>query len=168
MLKEQKDELIKGFYSLFSDYKDNTLNKHSKKGSEIKEGLSTISSELTKKKADCLGKMTAELSKVSIAPDEKADYDKEYHHLLDYIPGKFSYDLIYHGEKYTKTDNGISEQAVKVPTDEEKVEMREYNGYARKYMEHCIDKIKIESLKRNIQDNKSYSLSTNQLAILGL
>ncbi len=167
MLKE-KDELIKGFYSLFSDYKDNTLNKHSKKGSEIKDGLSTISNELNKKKSHCLDKMNHELTEVPFAPDEPCDYDKEYHHLLNYIPRKFSYELISQGKKYVKTDNGIAEEAVKMPTTEERSEMREYNGYARKYMEYCIDKIKVDSLKRNILDNKNYTLSANQLTILGL
>jgi len=169
MLKEQKEELVKGFYSLFSDYKDNTLNKHSKKGSEIRGGLSSISNELNKKKSDCLDKMSVELSKVSLAPDVPCDYDSEYRHLLDYIPNKFSYGLIYNDDGLpVKLNNGISEQANELPTKEVQASMREYNGYARKYMEYCVDKIKVDSLRRNIQDNKSYSLSIGQLAILGL
>lgn len=165
-----KIDLIKGFYDLFTGQGDNSFVKHSKKGAKIKEGLSVISDDLNKKMANCLDKMSNSLSNVDVAPDVLCDYDHEYHHLLDYIPNKFSYGLIYGGE-YTmvdKVDNGIEEQAVKIPTEEHKIEMREYNNYARKYMEHCIDKIKIDSLHRNIQDSKYYTLSTSQLAILGL
>jgi len=164
----KKEELIKGFYSLFDTHsKDNDLNKHSKKGSDIKVNLGNISTNLSTQKAECLKKMNEGTSGMSFYPDADSYYDKEYKHLLDYIPKKFSYDLIRNGKKYIKTDNDIQEPAMLAPTEEEKVKMRSYNEHAEKYIRVCIDKIKIDSLRRNIQDNKNYTLTTNQITLLG-
>lgn len=160
------DELKKGFYSLFSSSESNGLGRHNKKGSEIKQGISNLLSNTKDRKKEALDKMTSE--KVSFAPDTYPSFNMEYKHLLDYVPKKFSYDLIYHGEKYVKTDNGIEEQAVRTPTQEEQQSMREYNKYAEMYVELCIDAIKLETLQRNIDDKKTYSLSIDQMTLLGL
>ncbi len=164
----KKDELIKSFYSLFSSYDKNSIGAHSKKGSEIKDGLSSVSILLNNKKAECLDMMTAELAKINFKPDSPSTNYSEYHHLLDCIPKTFSYDLISEGERYVSTERGIEEEATKMPTTEERSEMREYNRYAHKYMEYCVNKLKIDTLRKNIQDNKSYNLTIEQLAILGL
>ena len=165
---DKNSDLVKGFYSLFNSNKDNGLNYHKKKGSEIKQALQGMIIQITKDKNDYIDKMKAELDHIKFQPDTECNYDREYKHLLDFIPKKFSYDMLYNGERYVKTDNGIEEQAVKVPTDEERKEMQEYNGYAHKYVELCVNKIKLETLRKNIQDSKSYELSIDQLAILGL
>ena len=162
-----KDELIKGFYSLFSNYENNQLNKHNKKGSEIKSNLGSIITDVNKQKQECLDKMNTRLGVVNYAPDTPCTDMNEYYHLIDYIPKKFSWGLMSEGEKYTETSNGIVEQMTKVPTPEERSEMREYNNHAHKYIELCVMKIKLESLRRNIQENKSYPLSIDQLSILG-
>ncbi len=163
-----KDDLIKGFYNLFSSSEKNSMGVHSKKGSEIKTGLTNVSIMLNTKKAECLDMMNAELSKINFKPDKPCDDYSDFHHLMDCVPKKFSWDLLYQGEKYVDNSNGIGEEAVRKPTPEEAVEMKEYNRYARAYVEYCVYKLKVDSLRNNIQDNKSYQLSIDQLAVLGL
>lgn len=167
-MDQLKNDIVKAFYSLFNNYEKNGMGQHSKKGSEIKSALSDISVNLNKKKGEMLDSMNEELSEINFKPDKVCDRDSDYHHLMDFIPKKFSYGLLYKGEEYVKTDNGIDEHAVKMPTSEEKSEMREYNGYVNKYMEYCVNKIKVDTLRKNIKDSKQYTLSVDQLAILGL
>lgn len=167
MLNEQSD-LVKGFYSLFNNGKDDGLTYHKKKGSEIKQAVQNILIQINKEKNEYIDKMRTELDKIKFTPDSECSYNSDYKHLLDFIPKKFSYNLLYEGENYTRTDRGIEEQAINKPTDEERKEMQEYNEYAHRYMDACINKIKLEALRKNIQDSKSYNLSIDQLAILGL
>jgi hypothetical protein len=167
MLQENSD-LVKGFYSLFNGSKEGGLTYHKKKGSEIKSALQLLCVQINKEKEEHLKEMEESLKEISFKPSEDIYFDKEYKHLLEYIPKKFSYNQIYNGETYISTENGIDEQAVKKPSQEEIKEMREYNKHAQEYLELCINKIKLEALKKNIQENKSYNLSVNQLAVLGL
>lgn len=162
------DNIKKGFYSLFDNYNNNDFNRFPKKGSDIKQGISKILSTITKEKDELLNKMTSELGKIPFAPDNEPYYNKQYKHLLGYIPKRFSYDMINHGEQYTKTDNGIEEQAIKQPTKEQAGEMREYNRYTDKYVSVCIDEIKLNTLYRNLEDKKTYNLSVDQMALLGV
>lgn len=166
MEKTKLDEIKKGFYSLFDSY-NNELCKLPKKGVDIKVGITKILANLTITKGDLLGKMNLEIGKLKFAPDTDSYYDKQYKHLLSWIPKRFSWDMIQHGEKYVKTDNGIEEQAVNKPTKEQAEEMREYNRYAEQYVEACIDEIKLNTLKNNLEDKKVYNLSVNQLTMLG-
>ncbi len=161
------DEIKKGFYSLFSNH-DNELSKLPKKGVEIKTGIAAILVNIKRFKGELLDKLTSELGKVPFQPDSEPYYDREYRHLLDFVPKRFSYDMISRGEKYTKTENGIEEQAVNKPTDEQATKMREYNSYSSQYVEVCIDAIKLETLRKNLEDRKTYNLSVNQLTMLGL
>lgn len=164
------DEIKKSFYSLFSQSRDEKggLNNHQKKGSEIKLGLTSLHSTITNKKSSLLDKIVELSSKISFQPDENVYYNEDYKHLIDYKPKRFSYDMIRSGVKEKNIDSGISIQVQRVPTEEEKNLMREYNRCCSEYSELCVDKIKIEALKRNVQENKLYTLSTNQLAILGI
>jgi hypothetical protein len=164
----KREELVKGFWSLFSDGNEGSnLNSHPKKGSEIKASLDKLVLMTMDQKEEAMDKMTAELSHTGFAPDVKCDYQEEYYYLMDFVPKKFSYDMIYHGEQYVDTSRGIEEQAINKPTPEQQHEMREYNKYAIDYIDACVNKIKLESLKRNIQDGKTYNLTTNQLSMLG-
>lgn len=167
MLQENSD-LVKGFNSLFNGNKENGLTYHKKKGSEIKSALQLLCVQINKEKEEHLEEMEEAKEEISFKPDEDIWFNKEYKHLLDYIPKKFSYNLISYGENYISTERGIEEQAIKKPSEEEKKEMREYNKHAQDYIEICINKIKLSTLQKNIQENKSYSLSVDQLAVLGL
>ena len=83
------------------------------------------------------------------------------------LSSRYSHSLLISLTGYTKTENGIEEKAMRVPTPEEKHEMREYNKYAEKYIRLCVDKIKMDSLRRNVVDSKNYNLTTNQIKLLG-
>jgi len=166
---DKNSDLVKGFYNLFNgDNKEGGIKYHKKKGSDIKQALNNVIMQTNKEKSDYLDKMKAESDELSFVPDVECEISYEYKHLFEYIPKKFSYDMLYHGERYVRTDRGIEEQAIRKPTDEERQEMHEYNRYVQKYIDMCINKIKLDTLRKNIQENKTYSLSIDQLSILGL
>ena len=167
MLNEKSD-LVKSFYSLFNSNKDDSLTYHKKKGSDIKQSLQNMIIQINQEKNDCIDKMKSELEHIEFKPDSECGYNRDYKHLIDFVPKIFSYDMLYEGEKYVKTDRGIEEQSVRKPSIEERKEMQEYNRYTSKYMGLYVDKIKLDTLRKNIQDTKSYNLSIDQLAILGL
>lgn len=171
-MSNEKDVLIKGFYSLFNAYvskEDDTMNSFQKKGSEIKNGIGSVLLLINKQKAEVLDKMNELLNSIPFTPDEKHNSScDEYAHLIDYFPKKFVYSTIYNGESYIKTDNGIEESAMKVPDSKQRADMQEYNGLVYTYLDLCVTKIKLEALRKNIQDNKSYKLSIDQVSILGL
>jgi hypothetical protein len=171
MLKEKQNELIKGFYSLFNNYgspEKNNLNIFEKKGSEIKSGIDSVLTQVRKSKTDALDNMEKILSDLDFSPNKECDEYNEYKHLIGYLPKKFDFNIIYSGEPYINTDSGIEKNDVKVPDPVQKSEMREYNESVIKYIDMCVTALKLESLKRNIQDNKTYSLNVEQLSILGL
>jgi hypothetical protein len=167
MLQENSD-LVKGFYSLFNGSKEGGLTYHKKKGSEIKSALQFLCVQINKEKEEHLEEMEEALEEIKVKPDTDIYFNKEYKHLLEYIPKKFDYNQIYNGETYMSTERGIEEQAIRKPSEEEKKEMLKYNKHAQEYIELCINKIKLSTLQKNIQDNKSYNLSVDQLAVLGL
>jgi len=172
MLDTSKEEIKKGFFGLFSqnyENKDkNTITSYNKKGSDIKLGFLNILSQINKQKSICLDSMNLLLDKITFAPNQACEETEDYVHLIDYLPKRFSYFLINNGEDSIKKDNGIEQTIIKIPTDEEKAYMREYNILVHEYIELSIYKLKLESSKRNIEDSKNYQLSINQLAILGL
>ena len=161
------EDIKKSLYSLFNDgHMENSISRHKKKGSDIKAALLPLIRQQSQKKQEYLEKTQVEISHIGFTPD--TDMDSPFSHLLEYVPKRFSYDMIYHGEKYVKTDNGIEEEAIRQPTKEQQEEMREYNKYSRKYMDACVTKIKLEALRNSLQDGKSYDLDIDQIAMLGL
>ena len=169
MLEKQKDNLVKGIYSLFNNHfsKNAISSPIKKKGSEIKDSLSDLSIRINTEKKEYLDKISDKLGKLPYQPDKDPDYS-EYHHLIDYVPKKFGYGEMYEGKEVIDASDGIERMAVKKPTEEERGEMQKYNHCVCKYMELCVSKLKVDSLRKNIQDNKSYDLTVDQLAILGL
>ena len=161
-----KNEIIKGFYSLFNRNVEGGITVQKKKGSEVKMGLGKIITSLNEKKSNCIDKINSGIESIKFNPDQKVNTD--YAYLMDFVPMKFSYDMIYYGKKEIDTSKGIKEEVVVKPTPEEQAEMREYNDNVYNYIKLCEDKIKAQSLYNSIQDSKSYNLTVEQLSLLGM
>lgn len=171
MLEKQKEDLIKGFYSLFTNYgkeSNGIAAPVKKKGSDIKNSLSDLSIKINTEKQGYLDKINEVIGKLPYQPIKKPTMYSEYHHLISYIPNKFMYSDLYDGREYVDNSSGIDKVGLQKPTEEELKVMRSYNDYVCKYIELCVSKIKVDVLRKNIQDNKSYDLTVDQLAILGL
>jgi hypothetical protein len=174
-MKKEFDELKKGFYSLFSSYgigekkNSNAINSFDKKGSDIKSGISTLIGKLQARKKELLGSMEELLEGFSrFAPTKESDNYEEFKHLFDFIPKIFEYDVIYNGRQFADESTGIVKQEMVIPTEEERNVMRKYNCIVGDYLESCMTIIKLDTVKRNIQDNVNYTLTVDQLTILGL
>lgn len=166
---DKNSDLVKSFYDLFNTHNTKSdIVYHKKKGSDIKAGIVNVIVSINKQREECLDKIKAESEHLEYSPDVEPYMASEYRHLIGMIPRTFSYDMLYHGEKYVRTDRGIEEKAIRKPSDEQRQEMQEYNQYVEKYLESSIARIKLETLKRNIEENKNYNLSIDQLSILGL
>jgi hypothetical protein len=175
MTTSDKIKLFKGFYSLYSTYgsKDNGIDNFPKRGSEIKLGLGKMIDQITKRKSELLDDMNLKLGEIAenykVSPDTDFSMDNnEYVYQIDFIPKKFDYNTIYNGVKCMDTSSGIEQQVVKPFDPMAQQSMRMYNDIAYNYMDLCVSKIKIEALRRNIVDEKTYNLTVEQLAILGL
>jgi hypothetical protein len=140
-------------YSLGSD-KDSGLNKFSKKGSEIKAGLTLLSLKINDTKIKLLDDIQILSDSIPVKPDAIYTTWGGNEYLLDFTPKKYSFDVI-----YPKEDNAKNSDAEK---------MCNYNSFMEKYVNLCSDKNKIDSIKRNIDDNKTYTLNADQLTLLGL
>jgi hypothetical protein len=167
MLKQ--NELIKGFYNLFgsSGIKD-SISSFDKEGSQVKSGIGNVLTNINKQKSDVLEKMEECLEGLEFSPEELCDQFSEYNYLIDFTPKKFNYGVIYNGKQGVDESKGIEQQVVNKPTTEQACKMRLYNDLVYQYMDMCVSKIKLEAMRRSLQDNKTYTLTIDQVSLLGL
>lgn len=125
-----------------------------KTGKEIKNGLSNVISFKEVEKQKYHKEMMDKITETGFPPEkEYDDYSiKNYKHLLTYIPQRYCYSKI----------NGQT-----IP-EEKSNSMQKYNNYASKYIKTCISLLKLQTLHNNIEENKNFTLNTEQLVTLGL
>lgn len=135
-----------------------------KKGSEIISKLEEEykSSEMDKK--ICLKEMLECVKELTIRPSCPLDsYNaKEYEDQLGFVPYRYGHEQIYGGNM----DDMETKETIK-PNDEQKSKMREYNRLLNKYIDKCIDMIKLKVAIMSIDKNKSYIFSIEQASKLG-
>lgn len=167
--QEEAEKITKGFYGLFNSNSDTVGITTKKKGSEIKLAIQKIIGGCIVEQIKIMDKMQAELEHIPFTPDVTMKSECCPMMNSEMIPKKFSYDMLYHNEKYINSGGRITETSMSgEPTKEQRSEMIEYNNYAYDYLYLCEKRYKLEVARNNIDDNRNYTLSVDMLASLGM
>ncbi len=152
-----------------------------KTGEEIKTRLGSLKGTVQSIVDKCKTEMTSEKGKAGVEPD--ADYyeddymfDGMYHRLTD-VPKKYSYEQMYENTSnypkrgdYTEAitfDNLNSSKEQKATAEERQKCMREYNTYARKWVNHSVELVRLDTIYDNIKEKDKYKMSIKQASVLG-
>lgn len=138
--------------------------KIDKTGKEIKSQIISVKSTLEAKKNIHYQNMLMYKKQAGIEPTGYFDeYDTRG--LQDRVGEvkRYGYD-----QKYQKKEeDNLYNQNSSVVTEQQKEAMDKYNDCAREYIERSVDIIVLDTLAKNLSDNKKISLNPKQAALLG-
>jgi hypothetical protein len=145
--------------------------KLQKTGKEIKSQIETVKSNCEQEKNKYYQDMMIYQKQVGIAPTCNFD-EYETKGLYERIGEvkKYGYDQRYPNSNVKELDSAVSnsyQQENNTITDEQKQAMDNYNTAARKYIQYSVDIIVLNTLSKNLSDNKKISLNVKQAALLG-
>jgi len=163
------------FNSVLENYSgNNPFSEFKKLGTGVSKSILAVISKCRLAKTEFLNQLNSVSSEISVAPSEQVSSHLGYGLVLDFIPKNYSYDQIY----ITSSSNVVGEQSLagsaevdpgaNVLSETVRENMRKYNRLSEQYVECSVTLAKLETLYRNIDDKKVYSLSLNQLTALGL
>lgn len=142
--------------------------KIEKTGKEIKESLVPIRVNTEEEKNKHYQNMLAFKKEAGIEPTEKFDYYYNENTRID-TPNIYSYE-----QKYGKNNSIEQDSMITLPksevvfiTDVQKEAMNKYNHCARQYVKCLMDIVTIDTLTKNLSDNKKIALTVNQASALG-
>jgi len=177
VIKGETNTLEKGETMNAFDYdKDFKIEKM---GKEVKEKLSVLKGREDSQKSIYQSDLTDLLSKTSFTPNRGVG-DWSYRGLkskviekLGYEPKEFDWEMTCFSQEkrisYVIPEYDENKQVVeKVTVTEEQSKVhRDYNDKIRQLIDCIVELIKIESLERNLSDNKKYNLTPQQICALG-
>jgi hypothetical protein len=125
-----------------------------KKGKEIKEKILGEINTLEEEKKSLLKNMSKLVEDIGKSPCCSMDDWKsnEWRRKIDMMPVKYGYKEMY-------PNSGSNDDIVKM--------MQSYNIMAIKYIDVCVDIIKLNTIMANIDDNKVFNLNSNLASKLG-
>lgn len=168
------DSIEKGILSDAIGYPSDKNNlSFDKTGKEIKEKLQPFLTIINNKILETRSEMAKCLEECGILPTQGWDeWDRPPQGCEEYK--KYPYSMCYYDGDRNKGTMGVAENAVqevKVATSASSQKQadacKKYNSCVSKICDMTKDKIHAESLLRNLEDKKSYTLSLAQIASLG-
>jgi len=145
-----------------------------KTGKQLKIALERVKSEQQSVKDKCNIEMSQILKQVTYPPVEEFD-EYSFHGVrskMTYIPKRYDWDrFLNEKESYGVTmstlvsGNVVDKKDWKVPEDE-KALCRKYNDEGYKYLSASVDIVMLDTIIESLEDNKKYSLSIKQAAMI--
>lgn len=156
----EQEEIAKGFISNL-EYSTGDLNKFQKTGKEIKEKLAAYITNLEVRNSKLLGQLERLKAACDIECDSLCD-DWHYRGVRDQCEEMkyFSWqvmDKLTESEMVTLNDKTFKKRDV----------CYEINQKTFQYCENSADIVKLNVLKNNLEDNKKFNLTLNDLVSLG-
>lgn len=171
----KEDSLEKGVMSDIGNNYDGKNMVFSKTGKEIKEKIQSLLPSITAKEMECRAEMTACLEKIGFMPTspldswETRDASAE---LMNYK--KFYWEQCHWDERnnggsafLSPTPDGISEKSKTACSKEEAEYCRKYNQKLEGLIDCICDRLKAETLIRNLEETNKYDLKLTELTSLG-
>lgn len=161
-----KQEISKGIIDSIS--RDAERFPVKKKGSEIIAKLEHEYTESDTEKKMCLQKMIECVKEIGFGPNcEISSWRIDgYEDVIGFIPYRYGYDQIY-GSNSNVYDDVSEKTAPDTPPKEQQQKMRKYNDHLHKYIDKCIEMIKLKVAIGSINKNGTYAFSVEQASKLG-
>jgi hypothetical protein len=165
--KSESNEIEK---SIIDSLSYNPEIKIEKTGKEIKVNLVLVKSNIEQQKNLHYQNMLAYKKDVNIEPDEQYSYYNENLAGRVNAPKFYSYDQRWGRGEEVKENSSITYPKTEVVvsiTKDQKNAMAKYNDCAREYSKCLTDLLTIDTLLKNLNDNKKIALSVSQATALG-
>jgi hypothetical protein len=164
--EKQEDTLEKAFDSFEYD----SQFKFNKTGKEIKDKLALLKGKVEGKITSIQTNLTSSLESIGLVPTQSLS-DYEVRGVEDETASikQFPYEMTYNTDKSNESTSlpSYTGKSIAIPSVEKSTMCREYNRNIDCLVRAMKDIKKIGTFERNIEDKKTYTLSSQQLLELG-
>jgi hypothetical protein len=165
----EKSENIEIEKSVIDSLSYNPEIKIEKTGKEIKVNLIPVKSNIEQQRDLHYQNMLAYKKDANVEPEEQYSYYNKNLVGRINVPKSYSYNQRWGNDGPKDSESSITYPKTEIVaiTKDQKIAMNKYNDCAREYVKCLTDLLTIDTLLKNLNDNKKVALSVSQATALG-